>query len=383
MRRGRDVMVEDVDGNQFLDFHAGIAVASTGHAHPKVVDAIQRQAADFLHMCSADFYFPAIADLAERLAESFPGGKPARVYFGNSGTETVEAAMKLARYHSGRDKFIAFLGSFHGRTMGSLSLTSSKITQRSRFGPLVPGVQHVPYPDPYRGSGDLVKQCREQIDRLFHTILPPEEVAAIFVEPIQGEGGYLIPPPDFLPMLREIADQHGILLVADEVQSGIGRTGKMWAIEHTGVIPDIICSSKGIASGMPLGAMIARAEVMDWKPGAHASTFGGNPVCMAAALATLSLIQNELMQNAAAMGKRIMDRIADWPERLPLVGNVRGRGLMVAIELVKDKTTKAPAHDERERLVERAFQRGLLLLGCGESTLRLMPPMTVGAEDVD
>jgi 4-aminobutyrate aminotransferase len=383
MRRGQGVMVEDVDGNQFLDFHAGIAVCSTGHAHPKVVEAIQRQAADFLHMCSADFYFPAMADLAERLAETFPGGKSARVYFGNSGTEAAEAAMKLARYHTGRDKFIAFLGSFHGRTMGSLSLTSSKITQRHRFGPLVPGVHHVAYPDPYRASGDAVQTCRDQINRLFHTILPADEVAAIFVEPIQGEGGYIIPPPDFLPMLREIADRHGILLVADEVQSGMGRTGKMWAIEHSGVIPDIICSAKGLASGMPLSAVIARADIMDWKPGAHASTFGGNPVCMAAALATLDLVQNGLMANAAAMGRRIMDRIAEWPERFELVGNVRGAGLMVAIELVQDKASKTPAPAAREPLVQEAFQRGLLLLGCGESSIRLMPPLIVGSDDID
>src|ERR1022692_1910131 len=383
MRRGQDVMIEDVDGNQFLDFHAGIAVCSTGHAHPKVVEAIQRQAADFLHMCSADFYFPAMADLAERLAETFPGGKTARVYFGNSGTEAVEAAMKLARYHTGRDKFIAFLGSFHGRTMGSLSLTSSKISQRQRFGPLVPGVHHVPYPDPYRATGDPVQTCREQINRLFHTILPADEVAAIFVEPIQGEGGYIIPPADFLPMLREIADRHGILLVADEVQCGMGRTGKMWAIEHSGVIPDMICSSKGIASGMPLSAVIARADVMDWKPGAHASTFGGNPVCMAAALATLDLVQNELMANGNAMGRRIMERIASWPERFASVGAVRGRGLMVAIELVQDKASKTPAPAVRERLVQDAFHRGLLLLGCGESSIRLMPPLTVGADDID
>jgi len=389
MRRGLDTMVEDVDGNTFLDFHAGIAVAATGHAHPEVVAAIQRQAADFLHMCSADFYFPSIADLSERLCETFPGRRPARVYFGNSGTEAVECAMKLARYHTGRDKFIAFLGSFHGRSMGALSLTASKITQRSRFGPLVPGVHHVAYPDPYRDgpgdlvSRDLVKECRATLNRLFATILPPEEVAAVFVEPIQGEGGYIIPPADFLPMLREICDQHGILLVADEVQSGMGRTGKMWAIEHSGVIPDIICSAKGLASGLPLCAVLARAEVMDWKPGAHASTFGGNPVCMAAALATLRLVQGGLMDNAAAMGRRIMERIADWPAKYPLVGDVRGRGLMVAIDLVKDKQTKLPAHAERDELVARAFQRGLLLLGCGEGAIRLMPALTVGPEDVD
>ncbi len=383
MRRGCGSMVEDVDGNQFLDFHAGIAVASTGHSHPKVVEAIRRQAGDFLHMCSADFYFPAIADLSERLVETFPGRRPARVYYGNSGTEAVEAAMKLARYHTGRQRFIAFLGAFHGRTMGSLSLTSSKHTQRNKFGPLIPGVHHVEYPNPYRGTGDVVAQCRASIERLFSTICPADEVAAIFVEPIQGEGGYLVPPDDFPPMLRELCDQNGILLVADEVQSGMGRTGKMWAIEHSGVIPDMICASKGIASGMPIGALIAKAKVMSWKPGAQGSTFGGNPVCISAALATLNLVQNGLMANAAAMGRRILERISSWPERFPIVGEVRGRGLMIGIELVKDRQTKEPAAEECKALIQRAFERGLLLLDCGKSTLRLMPALTVSADEVD
>ncbi len=377
MRRGSGVMVEDVDGNQFLDFQAGIAVCSTGHAHPKVVEAIQRQAADFLHMCSADFYSPVMAELSQRLTATFPGGGPARVFYANSGTEAVEAAMKLSRYHTGRDKFIAFLGSFHGRSMGSLSLTSSKTAQRRRFGALVPGVHHVTYP---KAAGETA-QTRAAIERLFQTILPPEEVAAIVVEPIQGEGGYIVPPSDFLPTLREIADQHGILLVADEVQCGLGRTGKMWAVEHANVVPDMICSSKGLASGMPLGAMMARGDIMNWTPGAHASTFGGNPVCLAAALATLDLVQGGLMGNAAAMGQRIIDRIAGWPKRFPRVTAVRGLGLMVAIDLAPDGSV--PAGDVRDKIIERAFHRGLLLLSCGEAAIRFMPPLVVGADDVD
>jgi len=361
VERGHGCILEDVDGNTFLDFNAGIAVCSTGHSHPKVVDAIQRQSAKFLHMSGTDFYYPHMAELAERLAATFPGPGEKKVYFGNSGTEAIEAAMKLARYSTGRDKFIAFHGCFHGRTMGALSLTSSKLAQRRRFGPLVPGVYHAPYPD----AAYIENQ-------LFRALVPPEEVAAIVVEPIQGEGGYLIPPHSFLQELRQICDRHGILLVVDEVQSGCGRTGKMWAIEHTGVVPDIICSAKGIASGMPLSATIARAEIMSWKPGAHASTFGGNPVCIAAALATLDLLESELMANATDMGKFILDRISGWPSRHKMVRDVRGRGLMVAIELI--------SHDARDRIVQEAFQRGLLILGAGESALRLMPPLVVTRE---
>jgi 4-aminobutyrate aminotransferase len=312
-------------------------------------------------MSGTDFYYPHMAELAERLAKSFPGPGEKKVYFGNSGTEAIEAALKLARYATGRDKFIAFHGCFHGRTMGALSLTSSKLAQRRRFGPLIPGVYHAPF-------GDAA--CIE--NQLFRALVPPEEVAAIVVEPIQGEGGYLIPPHSFLQELRAICDRHGILLVADEVQSGCGRTGKMWAIEHAEVIPDILCSAKGIASGLPLGATIARAGIMTWKPGAHASTFGGNPVCIAAALATLDLLESELMANAAAVGAYLLDRISAWPARHKSVKAVRGRGLMVAIEL--------DDHDARDRLVQAAFQRGLLILGAGDAALRLMPPLVVTRE---
>jgi 4-aminobutyrate aminotransferase len=354
-----------------------------------VVKAIQDQAARFIHMSGTDFYYPQMAELAERLARTFPGGGEAKVYFGNSGTEAMEAALKLARYYTGRDKFIAFYGCFHGRTMGALSLTSSKKAQRYRFGPLVPGVFHAPYPNAYRRPVRMSEeeQAHQSIvfieQQLFHAVAPPEEVAAIVVEPFQGEGGYLFPPASFLQELRHLCDRHGILLVVDEVQCGMGRTGKMWACEHSGVAPDILCSSKGIASGMPLSATIARAEVMSWKPGAHASTFGGNPVSIAAALATLDLLEGGLIEQAAATGRYILEHIADWPRRHTLVGDVRGKGLMVAIDLVRNKDSKEPAHEERDRLVQMAFQRGVLLLGAGDSALRLMPPLTVGRDQVD
>jgi 4-aminobutyrate aminotransferase len=315
-------------------------------------------------MSGTDFYYPGMPELAERLARTLPGPGDKKVYFGNSGTEAIEAAMKLARYATGRDKFIAFHGCFHGRTMGALSLTSSKLAQRRRFGALVPGVYHAPY-----GNAAYIE------DQLFHALVPPEEVAAIVVEPIQGEGGYLIPPHSFLEDLRRICDRHGILLVFDEVQSGCGRTGKMWACQHAGVAPDILCAAKGIASGMPLSATMARAEVMAWKPGAHASTFGGNPVCIAAALATLDLLEGGLMANAARMGEYILERIKGWPARHPQVRDVRGRGLMVAIELTSAEL--------RDRIVNQAFERGLLILGAGPTAIRLMPPLVVEKEQAD
>src|SRR5277367_5527191 len=334
VERGEGCMIDDVDGNRFLDFNAGIAVVATGHCHPRIVAAVQRQAADFLHMSGTDFYYENMVALAEKLARLTPGGVDRRVYFGNSGTEAVEAAIKLARYHSGRDKFIAFLGGFHGRTMGSLSLTGSKVTQRRHFGPLLP-VQHVPYAYCYRCAyGKQPDTCNVECvkvieDQLFKTILPAEEVAAIVVEPIQGEGGYLVPPAKFHEELRRLADKHGILLIHDEVQSGMGRTGRMFASEHFGVTPDIVTLAKGIASGMPLGATIAKAEIMNWTPGAHASTFGGNPVACAAALTTLELLEESLVENAAAMGAHILNRLRDWPRRFRNVGDVRGNGLMI------------------------------------------------------
>jgi len=388
-RRGQGMFVEDVDGNTFLDFSAGIAVVSTGHCHPDVVRAIQRQAETLIHMSGTDFYYALIAQLAEKVAQIAPGSFAKRVYFGNSGTEAMEAALKLARFHTRRPGFIAFLGSFHGRTFGSLSLTASKAVQRDGFGPLLAGVSHSPYPNPYRCAaghppGACVCDPVEFIEKkLFKTSVPPEEVAAIVVEPIQGEGGYIIPPPSFLPRLRQLADRHGILLIFDEVQCGMGRTGKMWACEHDGVVPDILISAKGIASGLPLGVTVARADIMDWPPGAHASTFGGNPVACAAALETIRLLEEKYIQNAAPMGEYILKRISDWPAKHPIVGHVRGRGLMIGIELVKSQETREPYPEARRQILQRAFEQGLLILGCGESTVRLMPPLIVEREHAD
>ncbi len=390
-KRGQGAMVEDVDGNLFLDFAAGIAVVSTGHCHPDVVRAIQQQAATLIHMSGTDFYYPLLVQLAEKMAQITPGKFEKRVYFGNSGTEAVEAAMKLARYHTKRHRFIAFLGAFHGRTFGSLSLTASKAVQRRGFGPLLSGVVHVPYPNPYRcPAGHRAPECvsdcvcAEHIERqLFKTAVPPEEVAAIVVEPIQGEGGYIIPPPAFLDRLRQIADKYGILLVFDEVQCGMGRTGKMWACQHFGTVPDILVTAKGIASGLPLGVMVARADLMDWGPGAHASTFGGNPVACAAALETIRLLEEKYIANAARMGEYILGRLADWPHKHAIVGDVRGKGLMIGVELVKNQETREPYPEARRRVIQRAFEQGLLILGCGENTVRLMPPLLIDREQAD
>ena len=389
--RGFGAIVEDVDGNFFLDFAAGIAVVSTGHCHPDVVRVIQKQAETLIHMSGTDFYYPLLAQLAEKMAQITPGKFAKKVAFGNSGAEAMEAALKIARHHTKRHRFIAFLGSFHGRTMGALSLTASKAAQRRGFGPLVPGVVHVPYANPYRcpqghRAHDCVCDCicTDLIERqLFKTILPPDEVAAIIVEPIQGEGGYVIPPPGFLDKLRRLCDKYGILLIFDEVQSGMGRTGKMWACDHVGVAPDILVSAKGIASGLPLGVTVARAELMDWGPGAHASTFGGNPVACAAALETIRLLEEKYIANSARVGEYIMGRIVDWPHKHKLVGHVRGRGLMIGIELVKSQETREPNGEARNRLLERAFELGLLVLGCGESTVRLMPPLMIDREQAD
>ncbi len=390
-KRGRGVRVEDVDGNEFLDFAAGIAVCSTGHCHPEVVGAIQKQAGELIHMSGTDFYYESLVTLSERLSKIAPMRGPHRFYYGNSGAEAIECALKLARYHTQRQNIIAFLGAFHGRTMGALSLTASKPQQRRRFAPLVPGVTHIRYPYAYRGCEGGPQEaeafalgCARYIeDKLFHTTLAPEEVAAIFVEPIQGEGGYVVAPTIFMQELRRICDKHGILLVADEVQSGAGRTGKWWAIEHTGVEPDIVCMAKGIASGMPLGVCMSRADIMDWKPGSHASTFGGNPVCIAAALATLDVLERDGLGNAAQRGEQAFRRLKSWPSRHPVVGDVRGRGLMIGIEIVKDQKTRETAPELRDRIVELAFERGLLILGCGENSLRLAPPLIVGEQEMD
>jgi len=389
-KSGRGIRVTDVDGNEFIDFAAGIAVNSTGHCHPEVVKAIQDQAAELIHMSGTDFYYENMTTFAERLSAIAPMPGPHKFYYGNSGAEAVECAMKLARYHTGRQNIISFFGAFHGRTIGALSLTGSKPQQKRRFAPFVPGVHHIRYPYAYRGCPDgtpeeqeaFALDCARYIeDRLFKTILPPEEVAAIILEPIQGEGGYVVAPTNFLQEIRRICDKHGILLIADEVQSGAARTGKWWAIEHSGVQPDIVCIAKGIASGMPLGICMAKAEVMDWVPGSHASTFGGNPICIAAALATMDILEREGMQNAATVGEKMLKRLHTWVAKHPTVGDVRGRGLMIGVELVKDKQSRTPVGAMRDKVVDLAFERGLLILGCGETTIRLCPPLIVNEHE--
>jgi 4-aminobutyrate aminotransferase len=391
-KRGRGIVVEDVDGNEFFDFSAGIAVTSTGHCHPDVVAAIRKQAGELIHMSGTDFYYEGMVTLAERLSKIAPMPGPHKVYYGNSGAEAIECALKLARYHTKRQHIIAFLGAFHGRTMGALSLTASKPQQKRRFSPMVPGVTHVRYPDVYRGcvggpqdADQFALGCARYIeDKLFKTVLAPEEVAAIFVEPIQGEGGYVVAPTIFMQELRRICDRHGILLVVDEVQSGIGRTGKWFAVEHTGVQPDMVCMAKGIASGMPLGVTMTKAEIMDWVPGSHASTFGGNPVCIAAALATLDVIEKEgLLRNAQEVGDHMLKRLASWPKKHKIVGDVRGRGLMIGVDIVKDQATREYGNSERDRVVEAAFERGILFLGCGPSTVRIAPPLVVTKDEAD
>ena len=383
--RGAGAMLEDVDGNRYLDFMAGIAVNSTGHAHPAVVAAVQEAAERFLHVCGSDFYYEGFAALCERLAALAPGDSRKRVFLTNSGTEAVEGAIKLARHSTGRGALIAFTGAFHGRTYGAMSLTASKARQRARFGPFLPEIHHVPYAYPYRAGGqESGARSLAAIEELFARKLDPRDVAAIFVEPVQGEGGYVVPPAGWLRALRELCTMHGILLVADEVQCGIGRTGRMFACEHEVVEPDILVTGKGLGSGMPIGAIVAREQVMTWEPGAHGSTFGGNPVCCAAALATLDVIEREgLLANAQLMGERLMAGLRELASRHAGIGDVRGRGLMVGVELVLDRATREPASDAVNALVDAAFKRGLLLLGAGRSTLRLCPPLMVDDYDVD
>lgn len=388
-KRGEGVWIHDVDGNMFLDFTAGIAVCATGHCHPKVVGAVKKQAERLLHMSGTDFYYGPQIALAEKLSSIGPGDGVKKVYFGNSGAEAVEAAFKLARWHSRRELNIAFFGAFHGRTMGALSLTASKAIQRKHYYPLVPGITHIPYPYCYRCYQNLcypecgVACVRWVEDTLFRTTLPPEEVAAIFVEPIQGEGGYIVPPPEFHRELQKVAKKYGILYVADEVQAGMGRTGKMFGLEHFRVDPDIMALAKGIASGMPLGAMVARADIMDWEAGSHASTFGGNPVSCEAALATIRLLEEELMENAEKQGEHILSNLRDLQKTYECMGDVRGKGLMVGVEFVKDRETKERANDWRNEIVMKAFEKGLLLLGCGENSIRFSPALTVTREEVD
>ena len=385
-RKGEGMYLDDADGNRFLDFTAGIAVCSTGHCHPAVVAAIQRQAAELIHMSGTDFYYEQMVRVGELISAGAPMPGPHRVFYGNSGAEAVEAALKLARWHTRRPYFIGFYNCFHGRTLGALSLTSSRPAQRARFAPLVPGFFHITYPNPYRpqnGCADPGAASLEELERLFRTTTPASEVAAIVLEPVQGEGGYIVPPTAFVQELRRICDREGILLIADEVQSGAGRTGKMWAIQHHNVAPDIVCSAKGIASGMPLGVTFARADIMDWTPGAHASTFGGNPVSLAAAEATINLLNASLIRNAAEVGNHLMGRLRDWPARHPTIGEVRGLGLMIGIEIVSDQAQRTPDAARRDRIVHAAFERGLLVLGCGPNSVRLMPPLICSREQAD
>jgi len=383
VKRAQGVMVEDVDSNRFLDFTSGIAVCNTGHCHPRIVDAIHRQAEQFIHMSGTDFYYDVQSTLAQKLGEITPGPKEKRVFFGNSGAEAIEAALKLARYHTKRPRVLAFLGAFHGRTMGALSLTASKVIHERGFSPLVPGITHIPYAYCYRCPYHLQYPncdiaCVEWIrEDLFKRSIPPEEVAAIFVEPIQGEGGYIVPPPEFHQKLYGLAKEFGILFVTDEVQTGMGRTGRMMAIEHWGVVPDITALAKGIASGMPLGATVSQTEVMDWVPGSHASTFGGNPISCQAALTTIELLVEGLVEHAAKMGDYLLNELKKFQERFEIIGDVRGKGLMIGIELVKDRITRKKAIEERNSVIQYCFEKGLLILGCGENVIRLVPPLII------
>lgn len=390
MKRGYGAMIEDVDGNLFLDFNAGVAVCALGHAHPEITEVIAKQAGEFTHISGTDYYYPHQTALAEKLIEVTPGDFAKKVHYGNSGAEAMEAALKAAIYSTGRQKFIAFRGAFHGRTFGTLSLTASKFTQRKGFGPQALDVTHVPYANPIRFP--LERQAGESVGRrvaryveqtIFRTTVPPDDCAAIVVEPVQGEGGYVVPDADFLPELRRICDEHGIALIVDEVQSGVGRTGKLWAIEHFGVTPDIICMAKAIGGGIPLGVTLAREDMMRWHVGAHASTFGGNPVAIAAALKTLELIENGVMKNAAEIGSYMMDRLRELKDKHDCIADVRGLGLMIGIEIVRDRETMEPWADLRDNVVLECFNRGLILQGAGESAIRFSPPLIINREQAD
>jgi len=388
VQQARGVVVEDVDGNRYLDFTAGIAVVATGHSHPKVLQAVRNQIARFIHMSGTDFYYPSQISLGETLGRIAPVKRPARTFFSNSGAEAVEAAFKLARYRTRRPLMIAFQGAFHGRTMGALSLTGSKAVQRRHFAPLVPGVTHVPYPNCYRcpygrDYPTCGMECVRAIRDVFNTTVPPEDVAAIVVEPIQGEGGVIVPPPEFLPQLAALAKEFGILLVVDEVQTGMGRTGTMFAVEHWKIQPDIVTIGKGIASGLPMGATVASAQVMNWPGGSHANTFGGNPVACEAALATIALLKEQLIANAASVGTYLMEELAQMKSRHHLIGDVRGKGLMIGIECVRNRDTKEMAIPERNAIIQRCFQKGLLLLGCGQNVVRIVPPLIITKRDAD
>ena len=389
MDHGKGVEVWDVDGNRFIDFAAGIAVAATGHSHPKVVQAVQEQAEKFLHI-SSDFYHENWIKLGEAIDQIAPFTEKTISFMSNSGAESVEAAIKLARYHTGRTQFIGFHGAFHGRTMGAIAFTASKKVYKHGFFPLMNGVVHVPYPDPYRPvlsslAGEdygetIVRYIEEQI---LERLLPPDDVAGILVEPIQGEGGYIVPTPGFFPALRELCDRHGILLIADEVQSGMGRSGKWWAIEHFNVEPDIVCIAKGIASGMPLGITFAREQIMSWPKGAHGNTYGGNPIACSAALATIELVRDEYLENSREIGAFTKQLAQESLSKYSSVGEIRGEGLMIGIDFVEDQDTRKPAQEFSELVINNAFSLGLLLLGCGKSTIRIAPPLCVKKEEIE
>lgn len=386
---GSGCTITDVDGNRFLDFTSGIAVTATGHCHPRVVEAIRTQAGRLIHMSGTDFYYPSEILLAEKLSKIAPGAKKKKTFFTNSGTEATEAAMKLARYQTGRPYYIAFLGAFHGRSMGALSLTASKTVHRKRFAPLISGVIHAPYPNLYRPPAGAAPEesARYTLDwirhQAFRYLVDPEEVAAVFVEPIQGEGGYIVPPKNFLKQLQALCCEFGILLVVDEIQTGMGRTGKMFASEHFHCVPDILTLAKGIASGLPLGAAIAPAGKMNWEPGAHANTFGGNPISCEAALATIDLLENGLIQNAERVGQMMQTELKSMQERHRLMGDVRGLGLMIGVELVRDRETKEMAILERNPIIQGCFEKGLLILGCGQNVIRFAPPLTLSCEEAE
>ncbi len=387
--KGRGQWIEDIDGNEYLDFTSGIAVCNTGHCHPDIVSAAQSQMVNLIHMCGSDFYHLPMIELAECLATITPGTFEKRVLLLNSGAEAVEAGFKLSRWHSGRDKAIAFIGAFHGRTMGALSLTASKAVQRKGFSSFVPGITHVPYANCYRCAFQMTYPdcnfaCVSFIeDHIFRTYIPPEEVAVIVIEPVQGEGGYIVPPSGYHQRMKAIAEKYGILYLVDEIQSGMGRTGKFFAIEHFGVVPELIALAKGIASGMPLSALVTRSDVMDWTRGAHGSTYGGNPVSCAAALATIRVIQNGLIQNAAIQGERLRTGLNSLQKSHECLGDIRGLGLMQAAELVRDRNSKTPDRVLRDKLLQGCFRKGLLLLSCGESVIRFCPPLIITSDDVD
>jgi len=390
IKSGRGCIITDVDGNEYIDLNAGLAVCNVGHSHPRVVQAIKDQADKFIHYSYTDFYYENYIDLGETLQELIPGDFEKKFFYGNSGAESVEAAIKLSRWHSRRQGILAYIGAFHGRTLGAVSLTASKPAQRRYFAPLLPGVEHIFYPYCYRCPFNLEYpdcgyRCVTYIDDyLFHKFVPPEDVAMIFVEPIQGEGGYVVPPDGYFKALRELCDEHGILMAADEVQSGLGRTGKWFASEHFDLVPDIVCMAKGIAAGLPLGVTASRADLMDWTPGSHASTFGGNPVSASAAIEVIKIIKEErLLENAEKVGGHLIKRLREMQDTHPMIGDVRGRGLMVGVELVKDKDSKEPAKEETEEVMMRCFEKGAALVNCGVSVIRWMPPLLITEELID